>query len=289
MSTPPAVGYVDPNFPNPNGPQDVSVIIYGHVGLLLYTPGREYTPSLAVGLLGVILFALSTIVHVYQLFRYRTWYFTPIIVGTIMEVVGYVFRICSSQLSPYNLIYFVIQYFFIVVAPVFFSAAIYTVLSMLINAVPNGPTLAPLAPRLILIIFIVCDVIATVVQVAGAALIGVAESNRRDPTTPNNILLAGLSFQVFSFFLFLVLFFTFLWRARKVVAATMMPFTFAFVFAALLVYLRTCFRLAETAEGLMQNLSTNEVYFGCLEFAPVIIAVGIFNGWHPGKWVTRYR
>ena len=57
--------------------------------------------------------------------------------------------------------------------------------------------------------------------------------------------------------------------------------------ATALVYLRTCFRLAETAEGVFGNLSTHEVYFGCLEFAPVVIAVGLFNAWHPGRCVLR--
>ncbi|KAI9705884.1 MAG: hypothetical protein M1836_005290 [Candelina mexicana] len=269
----PVQGYVDPNFPNPMGENDTSIIIYG------------YTPSLAVGVLGVVLFAISSILHCYQIARYRTWYFTPIIVGTIMEIVGYICRILASQRDPYNLIYFVIQYFFIVVAPVMFSAAIYTILSMLIKAV--GRPYSPIPPRIILILFITSDVIATVIQVAGAANVGVAYSHQKDPTTANNILLAGLAFQVFSFFVFIFLLGTFLYRARKL-ATSMLPFTYALIAATLLVYLRTCFRLAETAEGLLQNLSSHEVYFGCLEFAPIVIAVFIFNIWHPGKWVPRY-
>ncbi|KAI9877485.1 MAG: hypothetical protein M1830_003782 [Pleopsidium flavum] len=271
----PSKYYIDPNFPNPNGPQDAPLIIYG------------YTPSLIVALLGTILFTISTITHTYQLIRYRTWYFVPLPVGTVLEIVGYVARTLASKKDPYNVIYFIIQYFFIVVAPVFFSAAIYTVLSILIAAV--GRAYSPLPPKLILWVFVVCDVVATVVQVAGAALIGSAESHRTDPTTANNILLAGLAFQVFSFLVFLVLLGLFLYRARKVAATTMMPFTFALVAAALLVYLRTCFRLAETAQGLMGSLSTHEVFFGCLEFAPIVVAVFIFNLWHPGKWVPRYN
>ncbi|MCJ1361814.1 hypothetical protein MMC16_000914 [Acarospora aff. strigata] len=268
--------YVDPNFPNPGGENDASIIIYG------------YTPSFALAVLGATLFAVSTLLHTVQAARYRTWYFLPLPIGCVLEIVGYIARALSARKSPYNIIYFVIQYFFIVVAPVFFSAAIYTVLSMMINAV--GRAYSPfLRPKAILWIFVVCDVIATVVQVAGAAMIGSAESKRKDPTTANNILLAGLAFQVFSFFVFLVLLAVFLRRARKVAATTMMPFTFALVSAALLVYLRTCFRLAETAQGLMGQLSSREVYFGCLEFAPVVLAVWIFNVWHPGKWVPRYN
>lgn len=55
------------------------------------------------------------------------------------------------------------------------------------------------------------------------------------------------------------------------------------------VYLRTIFRLAETAEGLMQTLSTHEVYFGCLEFLPIVVAVYVFIWWHPGKWLGSKR
>lgn len=172
------------------------------------------------------------------------------------------------------------------VAPVFFSASIYTILTFLINAV--GRQYSPLPPRGVLLIFIISDVVATIVQIAGAASIGKAESNRKDPTTANNILLAGLAFQVFSFLVFIILLTIFLYRVRKVSAATMMPFTMALCAATLLVYLRTCFRLAETAEGLQRSLSTHEVYFGCLEFAPIVVAVYIFNVWHPGKWVPKY-
>ncbi|KAF7509816.1 hypothetical protein GJ744_007511 [Endocarpon pusillum] len=278
MSGPPTseyAGYVDPNFPSPGGPDDATVIIYG------------YRPSLALGILGAVLFGLAFFGHSYRLFQYRTWYFTPVMLGTAMEVVGYAFRLLSSQVNPYSVINFVIQYFFIVIAPIFFSAAIYTVLTVFINRTKRE--YAPLSPKLILWIFISCDVVATITQVAGAALIGVAASNRKDPTTPNNILLAGLAFQVFSFLVFCVCLGICLYRARKIVVSSLKAFTAALCAATLLVYLRTCFRLAETAEGLTSALATHEAYFGSLEFAPIVIAVFILAIWHPGKWLPRHR
>jgi hypothetical protein len=182
----------------------------------------------------------------------------------------------------------VIQYFFIVVAPVFFAAAIYTILSILIRA--SGPSYSPLPPKLILWIFITCDVVATGVQIAGAALIGVAESNRKDPTTPNNILLAGLAFQAFTFLVFIVLFVWFLVKARRVLRKVASNgFIVAFSIAVVLVYVRVCFRLAETAEGLYGTLNTHEVFFGCLEFAPVVVAIWLLGIWHPGRCIVRER
>jgi hypothetical protein len=59
----------------------------------------------------------------------------------LQEIVGYVFRCFSARKNPYKVSYFVVQYFFIVVAPVFFAAAIYTVLSILINV--TGRKFAP--------------------------------------------------------------------------------------------------------------------------------------------------
>ena len=201
----------------------------------------------------------------------------------LVEIVGYIFRILSSQNDPYSVPWFVGQYFFIVVAPVFFSAAIYAIVSVLINT--YGREYSPIPPKVVLGVFITCDVIATIVQIAGAALIGVAYSNRKDPTTPNNILLAGLAFQVFSFALFLCVLSWVLLRARQSPVRVSHSFLVALIVATLAVYLRTCFRLAETAEGLMQFLSTHEVFFSCLEFVPILVAVYLFTYWHPGRWL----
>jgi RTA1 like protein len=215
-----------------------------------------------------------------------------------MEIVGYIFRCLSSKLDPYYVLYFVLQYFFIVVAPVFFSAAIYTVLSVLINRL--GRQYAPLSPRLILWGFVCCDIVATVVQIAGAALIGVAESKRKSPDTANHILLGGLAFQVFSFAVFIILTVWILYRARAsiggrrekyeggVIAPLIgMDFIIALLVATVMVYLRTCFRLTETAYGVKQKLSSHEVYFGCLEFTPVVVAVFVLNVWHPGMCISK--
>jgi hypothetical protein len=182
--------------------------------------------------------------------------------------------------------YFVIQYFFIVVAPVFFAAAIYTILSRLISV--TGRQYAPIKPKLILWIFIICDVVATIVQILGAALIGVAASNRKDTTTPNNILLVGLAFQAFTFLIFICLFALFIFRARHVLFDHVSKAFYAsFGAAVFLFYLRVCFRLAETSEGLYGKLNSHEVFFGTLEFMPVVLAVWLLAIWYPGRCIPK--
>jgi hypothetical protein len=166
-------------------------------------------------------------------------------------------------------------------------------------------------------------VVATVVQIVGSALIGVNESHRKDPTTPNNILLAGLCVQVASFFLFVVLLGVFCWKnrgvlfgkgvtqqrtgqlnapgtqegekvprhdSRSVVGQRLVPVSFliALWIATIAIYLRTCYRTSETAQNNYGSKAHNvtEVEFGILEFAPIVVCVYILAIWHPG-WALR--
>ncbi|KAM0191343.1 hypothetical protein ACHAPQ_008079 [Fusarium lateritium] len=272
----PINGYVDPNFPNPNGEWDVPVIIYG------------YTPAFSLAVFAAAWFALFLVIHLFQTIRYRSWYFITFPIGLLFEIVGYVARALSAKKDPYHLLYFILNYFFIVTAPVFLAAGVYTILSALIPRLGRRYSFLP--PKFILWFFITSDVIATVVQITGAALIGVRQSNRDDPTDANNILLGGLAYQVFSLSIFVMLTATFLFRARREVSSRgnkLGLFCVAFAVATIMIYLRTCFRLAETAEGLGGNLSSNEIYFACLEFAPVALAVLLFAIWHPGRCVGK--
>jgi hypothetical protein len=282
-STPETGGYVAPNFPNPQGPDDAHIIIYG------------YIPSFALCILAIVLYTIAFFVHLYEVARYKTWYFLPLSLGCALEILGYIFRALSAHKDPYNIIDFVIQYFMIVTAPVFISASIYVCLSRLITwATTEGLDLTRsrgaarwIKPKGILWGFISCDVVSTVIQIAGAALIGKKESDHKDATIPNNILLAGLAFQTFAFTVFLILLGLFRWTLQKQDKGTAShskdTFIAALAGSSLLIYLRTSFRLAETSQGVFGYLSTHEVFFGVLEFAPVIVAVWILAVWHPAR------
>lgn len=263
-------GYVDPNFPNPGGKNDTSVIIYG------------YTPSIAIAAFAAAWFLFHLITHTVQNSKYRSWYWMTFSTGLIFEIIGYIARSLSAKKDPYSLIYFIINYFFIVTAPVFLAAGVYTILSALIARLGNKYSF--LRPAFILAFFIASDAISTIVQVAGASLIGVKESRREDPTSANNILLAGLAYQVFAMSIFVVLMTTFQIRARrKIKQHRLQVFCLSFSVSTLMVYMRTIFRLIETAEGLGGKLSTHEVYFACLEFAPIALVALLFCIWHPGR------
>lgn len=68
---PPVRGYVDPNFPNSGHPGNAPVIIYG------------YTPSFVLGIIAIVVFLITGIGHTFQTFKYRTWYFSTMIIGIL--------------------------------------------------------------------------------------------------------------------------------------------------------------------------------------------------------------
>lgn len=273
---------------------------------------KRYTPSLALCVVAIVLFALGTIVHLLQVIRHRAWTFLLVTFACLLETIGYAFRTLSSRNDPYNVIWFVVQYFLIVVAPVFISAGIYFSITGLVawaatvpvNIVADGAANAEnenknrrrwwLSRKLILWGFIAADVLTTTMQIAGAALVGSSESNEKNPAAGNDILLAGLALQTLSFTAFLLVLLLFRLSLasgsngnnnKNALRRSKDVFILAVAAASLLVYLRTVFRLAETAQGLFGDVSTNETFFATLEFAPVGLAVCILAAWHPGRYL----
>ncbi|GAA5851092.1 hypothetical protein JCM9279_000318 [Rhodotorula babjevae] len=267
-------GYRGPINPNP-GDGESSVIIYG------------YVPSRALATIALVSFGLVALNYLSILARFKqSRAFNGLMVfGCVCEIVGYAARLFSHY-HPYVVVYFIIQYFFIVVSPVFFQAAFYLALGLGLRRLDHrGSTLLRFEPKILIAVMIVSDVVTTIIQVVGAALIGVAESarfgngsSRITSDQANDILLAGLATQTASFLAFLVLLALCIWRSARTFTAAHLPkqFSLLLFLASLLVFLRTTFRLAETAQGVFGYASSHEALFGTLEYLPVILAVSIY-------------
>ena len=142
----------------------------------------SYTPSFVLCVLGIVLFAISCGVHILQLVRLKTWYLSPLALACFLETVGYIFRSLSSKNDPYHIIWFVVQYFMIVVAPVFISASIYVCINKLIAWAKSFGYKTDhwwLAPKVVLWGFVSVDILTTILQIAGAALVGSSQSNQK--------------------------------------------------------------------------------------------------------------
>jgi hypothetical protein len=265
----------------------------GEASIIIY----NYIPSLALGIVGTVTFVIALFCHLWRLIQGKgrniRLFAGLFVLGSLMEIVGYAFRI-QSHYRPFLVNGFVVQYFMIVCAPVAFAAALYLSLSIALQR--TDPNVLPIKPKRIVSIFVTIDVITTILQIAGAALIGTSESARTQgksssitPEQANNILLSGLSVQTASFLGFFVLlslavFHSFSSR-RKESQDNRLPGLFCLVLitSSALIFLRTVFRTAETAQGVFGSAFSSEALFGTLEFLPVILAVGLWAAFPPDK------
>lgn len=113
----------------------------------------EYRPSLPANVIFIALFGINLIIHLYQGFRWRTWFFTiAIFWGCTSEMIGYGGRVIMYN-NPFSFIGFIMQIgeflpsfiilfvsdhmtnyritVCITLGPAFFSAAIYVTLSQM--------------------------------------------------------------------------------------------------------------------------------------------------------------
>lgn len=63
-----------------------------HIDFKLY----RYTPSVAAGAIFVALFVITTVIHLWQLIKTRSWYFIAFVLGGICEYL-------TEQNFPYGL------------------------------------------------------------------------------------------------------------------------------------------------------------------------------------------
>lgn len=197
----------------------------------------HYDPSLIGNTLYLFIFSLILVIQLLLGIHSRTWSFlVAVCSGEILEIIGYVARIQMHN-NPFLSDPFLMQVAFpssinalfiataddnhqnrylivLTIAPCFLSAGIYLCFSRIV--IVYGEYFARFRPRTYTIIFIAADLFSLVLQAVGGALADTAPSG--ESTQGQNgidIMIAGLSFQVFSLFVFMGLCADFAVRARK--------------------------------------------------------------------------
>jgi hypothetical protein len=192
----------------------------------------------------------------------------------------------------------------ITVAPVFFCAAIYVLLSQTwapsIRFAPSvtiflinfprithiNPHISRFKPKLLYWVFIPCDVVSLVLQAVGGALSCIA-STENGVQLGVDISLAGLVFQVFTLTTFTVTFVDYLnscRRHRMQLDRRMKVFLYLLFLSIFLILLRCVYRVVELHEGYFSHFFRDEVLFIALESAyvyPLSLPLALILGPRP--------
>lgn len=163
-----------------------------------------YTPTRWICILFVVLFGLSTLIHVGQAVRSRLWWMFPTaILAGVGEVIGWCGRLWSSSV-PWRLDPYLMQICSTIIAPTPLLAANFIILAKIIEQL--GPQYSRLRPRMYAIVFCSFDIIALVIQAVGGAQASIAvQSDNGDPEKGGHIMLGGIIFQMFSITMYALL------------------------------------------------------------------------------------
>ncbi|ODV61123.1 RTA1 domain-containing protein [Ascoidea rubescens DSM 1968] len=274
-----------------------SFLAYEDINIYGMTPSFGGNLSLAI-VMG-ILFLLHSILGFY----FKQAYFgIAFFCGCGLEFAGYIGRTLSHS-DPGNVDYFLLQIIALTMAPAFIMAGIYYLLAKLV--VIYGDYYSIFKPIVYSYVFIFCDLISLVLQGAGGGMAAVAlkadNTDEHSADAGNNIMLAGLIFQVvsMSFFLFFWLEFknsSFFKKFSKIIDLSskdhlfnpnpnyvkirqnnkfLKYFPIVLTLSVIFIYIRCFYRVFELAEGWRGELILNETYIFILDSLMMGLGIAI--------------
>ncbi|KAH6629486.1 RTA1 like protein-domain-containing protein, partial [Boeremia exigua] len=282
----------------------------------------RYYPSQVAAIIFVVLFALTTILHIFQLVKRRTWYFIPLVVGGLFETIGFVGRVLSKDdiwaLGP-----FIMQSLLILVAPALFAASIYIILGRVILMV-DGERYSMVRQKWLTKTFVAGDVLSFLMQGSGGGIMAMGTLNSME--LGEKIIIGGLFIQLIFFALFVCVAADFHRRLIKDIpikrrytprslfrktrhthnsssdgpitavisreAVHELPWKrhlYVLYAASALILVRSIFRIIEYIQGNAGYLLSNEVFLYIFDATLMFLVMVLFNWIHPSQVTDLYR
>ena len=251
-----------------------------------------YKPMLAPNAVFLALYALTTIVHIIQVFIYREWWLFILPIGTLAEVGGYIPRILGRDheklMDPDKMRdTYVATMCLLIITPCLFAAVHFTTLGRVTTLFPRKYVF--IRPIFIMPLFVTIDVISLVVQGVGAGSSATADSDE-DAKPGSHVTEAGVAVQLFGYLIYMILLLTFCRAVRKDPPPGIdrfWPLLIATFFSSLCIILRSIYRLVEMGMGWTGKIATTEWFLFAFDSSFVLVACVILNIWNPGRYLPK--
>ncbi|KAF3931086.1 hypothetical protein ABW20_dc0106617 [Dactylellina cionopaga] len=265
-----------------------------------------YCPSLPAAALFAGIFGLSTLIHIFQAFYHHkvrlSW---VIVLGAAWETIAFGLRAAATQ-NPVSDALGIPSSILIYLSPLLVNAFAYMVLGRMVWYYLGEKKVCGISAPRLTVIFVWLDVVAFLVQLAGASLASsrnddanASEQDKLDAAktqvTGIHVYMGGIGFQLFWILVFSAL----AWRFRiKAVMEKVRGhgieretnwkhLLIVLYFTLAMIVIRIIFRLVEFSGGSFNNkLTTNETFFYVLEATPMSIACITWNVFHPGRFLV---
>ncbi|KAG7294193.1 hypothetical protein NEMBOFW57_004263 [Staphylotrichum longicolle] len=240
----------------------------------------RYQLSLPFAIAAVVVFAVLTLLHVWRIYRHRSFYFTAFTIGGCFQVVGYCGRIWSHFDST-AIGGFVMQAILILVAPALYAASIYMILGRLIRALHAEP--ASIVPvKWMTKIFVIGDVLSFLMQAGGGGI--QAAGTLELYNVGEKIIIVGLFVQIVMFGFFLVTTVLFHLRFRQSSSShgqQESPIRWKHHLAVLyvtsaIIMVRSIFRVVEYLQGNRGYLISHEVFLYVFDALLMAMVMAVF-------------
>ncbi|KAK0761977.1 hypothetical protein N5P37_004777 [Trichoderma harzianum] len=250
----------------------------------------QFSPSLGASILFLVLFFLTTAVHLGQAIYYKQKYCWVIIMSGIWQVLTYIFRTISIQ-QPHSFNYYAAWFVLILVAPLWTNAFVYMVFGRMVWNYTDDRRVWRVKAQHFGFVFVLLDIVSFVIQVYGAARATAKDAPTDKVLQGLHIYMAGVGIQQLFILIFCLFALRLLFRVRKEsnekakstkLSPAMLPLYTQFVVLAL-ISLRIIFRICEYAQGLDSTIPLHEAYQYVLDSLPMLLALVAFNAVHPGR------
>ncbi|OJD23099.1 hypothetical protein ACJ73_05550 [Blastomyces percursus] len=247
----------------------------------------KYTPAKAAAIIFIILFLPTTGFHIFQLVKRHVWFFIPVVVGGIFEIVGYSARIISSTEAPlFTDTPYIIQNLLLLLAPALFAASIYMELGRII-AILHGEKLSVIRRTWMTKIFVTGDILSFVVQGCGGGIM--SSGTKSNLLLGQKVIIVGLCIQLIFFGLFIIVSVVFHRRmaARPTTASLSLQlswrkYLYSLYAVSVLIMVRSIFRVIEYIPGADGTLLGREFYLYIFDATLMWILMVVLNVVHPG-------
>ncbi|KAJ4315768.1 hypothetical protein N0V94_005787 [Neodidymelliopsis sp. IMI 364377] len=254
----------------------------------------RYVPSLALGILFVILFSIMAAMHTFAYCRHRKANTIYMILGALCEIAGFSARI-ASHYNNQSWAPFIIQGTLLLIGPLFFAATVYMMLGQLIVSA-DAASVSRIRPVWYTRLFVGADVSTLVVQGLGASLMGTMQLSLA--LAGEKVVIAGLALQVFTFILFLCAALDFQIRMQRRLGRGEMSdsngqwksmLKLVYTLSALILF-RCVFRLVEYAMGNAAYLIAHEWTLYAFDAVPMMtVLILLFVFWSRGNGLGGER
>ncbi|KAK4444548.1 putative lipid transporter atnI [Podospora aff. communis PSN243] len=249
-----------------------------------------YYPSWSWNLAFAVLFGLTTLIHLVQTFVYRKWFCWVVVMGSLWELLCFVFRTIGAR-DQQNQDYVIVSTLLFLLAPLWINAFVYMIVARLVHFLLPNERILGMSPRWLAKIFVTADIASFLIQAMGGAMLASTEGGDLK-ITGQRIYMGGIGVQLFFVLVFAGVTVVFFHRLEQRIhngtlvrsRAWVRPLVLVLVGVIVLIVVRVIFRLVEFGGGFSEAnpILTNEAYVLCLDALPMFIALLILNAVHPG-------